>query len=353
VSFTPSLDLSRMLFEEQIQPILAEKFPHVPYAAATSGMCSEILGLDDEISMDHEWGPRVTLFLSEESQVRHSAEMMAALKELLPLKFKGLDMMWRQAGVDVHNTRRTKLYHVYTSTVAGALGFAGGLQVLPLPDLEWLKISEQHLLEFTAGVIYKDDLGDLTRARESLRYYPDTVLRFLLMKEWESVGGDWFPIGRIGSREDRLGLRMQAAKVTEHLMRVAFMVSRRYCTYKKWFGTLFKTLPIAAELEPVLNDLLAEPSWQKVEEKIGEAASILMREQNQLGIAPKMALPAKRVDDGRHHNQYDFWRISSNLAKTLRPPLNALSADEVWWLHEKRLILFNGEVGKWSLMLQK
>jgi hypothetical protein len=58
VNFIPSLELSRMLYEEQIAPTMAERFPDLRYAAATMGMCSEVLGLDDEVSMDHEWGPR-------------------------------------------------------------------------------------------------------------------------------------------------------------------------------------------------------------------------------------------------------------------------------------------------------
>jgi hypothetical protein len=341
-----------MLFDEQIQPILTEKFPRLRYAAATLGMCSEILGLDDEVSTDHEWGPRITIFLKEEDQAALGEEIGAVLKERLPPNFHGQVMMWRQTGVDIHNTSKSKLYHIYTSTVAGALGFTGGEHALPLSDLDWLKVSEQHLREFTAGVVFRDDWGELTQAREALRYYPDNVLRFLLMNMWGNLGGDWFPIGRIGSRGDALGLRIQAAKVTEHLMRSAFMVSREYCTYKKWFGTLFQRLPVAAELEPILREILNEECWQKVEEKIGEAASILLREQNQLGIAPRIALPARRVDDGRHHNYYGFWKIGNHLAKYIKPPLKNLSANEVWWLHEKRLILYNGEVGKWTMFLQ-
>jgi hypothetical protein len=342
-----------MLYEEQIEPTMDARFPNLDYTAATFGMCSEILGLDDEVSMDHEWGPRVRMFLSEEDHARLSGEVMDVLRGSLPHKFHGFDMMWRKPGVDVHDTRETVLYHVSVGTVSGALGFVGGLDALPLEAVDWLKISEQHLLDFTSGVVYRDDLGDLTRARDLLAYYPDDVLRFLLMCDWNAVGGDWFPIGRIGPRGDTLGLRLQATNVVRHLMRIAYMVSRRYMPYKKWFGTLFKELPVAGVLEPVLKDILREQDWRRVEERIGDAASILLQQQNQMGLGPKITLGAEPLDGGRHHIKYDFWGIGRQLAKGIPPALKAVMDNQVFWLQERALILWNGEIGKWSLLLQR
>ena len=351
--FVPSLELSRMLYEEEIKPLMETRFPDVKYAAASLGMCSEVLGLDDAVSMDHMWGPRVTLFLSEEDQARYGEELVQGFRQQLPKTFKGFDMTWLKPGVDVQDTTESILYTVRTTTVDRGLKFCGGADALPLQDVDWLKVSEQHLLEFTSGVVYHDGTGELTKARQMLAYYPDDVLRFLLMGEWSAVGGDWFPIGRIGSRGDKLGLRIQTTKIGKHLMHMAYMVSRRYFTYKKWFGTLFKRLPIASALEPVLLDLLAEEDWQRVEEKMGEAASILLRQQNELGLTPPIKLQADTVDNGRHHIKYDFWAIGRQLTSNLPAPLKAVMDNQVFWLDKRSLILWNEEVGKWPLLLQK
>jgi len=352
MNFIPSLELSRMLFTEQIRPTLEKEFPGLEYAAATLGMCSEVLGLDDEVSLDHEWGPRVTLFLNEQDKARLAQEIHQVMQGALPESFKGFPMMWRKPGVGIHDTRETALYHVWVTTAAESLGNIG-IKRLPLEDLDWLKISEQHLCEFTAGVVYRDDTGELTRARDLLRYYSDDVLRFLLRCEWNAVGGDWFPIGRIGSRGDELGLRLQAAKIAQRFMRIAFMVSRTYATYKKWFGTLFMRLPIAAELQPRLLDLLEEKRWQQVEEKIGGIADVLLAQQNRLGIAPRVTLKKTKAHDGRHYINYDFWRIGNLLAGKLQPPLKTLMENEVFFMDDRSLILWNEEVGKWILHLQK
>ena len=126
-------------------------------------MCSETIGLDDEVSMDHQWGPRVTVLLSDQDHARSAKQVMAAFRESFPTRFKGFDMMWAKPGVDIHDTRETILYNVRTSTVGGALRFCGGAEALPLQGVDWLKISEQHLFEFTAGVIYRDDTSEFVR----------------------------------------------------------------------------------------------------------------------------------------------------------------------------------------------
>jgi hypothetical protein len=136
-------------------------------------------------------------------------------------------------------------------------------------------------------------------------------------------------------------------------MRIAYMVSRRYFPYKKWFGTLFRTLPIAGSLSPVLLDLLAEGDWRQVEAKIAEAAAILLAQQNELGITPAISMQTETVDDGRHHVSGDYGGIGRSIAEHVRPPLKAVIENQVFWLHERNLILWNEEVGKWSLLLQK
>ncbi len=173
------------------------------------------------------------------------------------------------------------------------------------------------------------------------------------MNEWNVVGSDLFPMGRIGARGDRLGLRVQTAKVAQHLMRIAFMVSRQYIPYKKWFGTLFMQLPVAGQLEPMLLDLYKEDQWRKVEEKICDIATVLIEKQNALGITPPINLGVKKSDDPRHHMDVDFWGIGRKLTTNLTPALKKVMDNQVFWLHEKSLILWNEEVGKWSMFLQK
>lgn len=346
-----SQELSKLLFRDEIEPLMNRMFPNIRFGAGSFGMCSENLSLDDDVSRDHEWGPRVTIYLSDADFEKYEAEIEKALQLNLPSVFHGFEMMWRQEGVDIHDTSRKALYHVYINTLSRRLGFCGGS--FPLKDSDWLNVSEQHLLEFTCGTIHRDDFGELAKAREMLAFYPDNVLRFILMCEWNALGGDWFPIGRIGSRGDHLGLKLQTARVVGHMMQLAFHVSRKYSTYKKWFGTLFEKLPISAGLGPVLRQMLKEDDWQTIEELIGKASEILLAHQNRLGICQDMQIKTENVDNGRHHIKYGFWDISKKLGENLPQSLKDILDRQVFWLDERNLILWNHETGKWPIFLME
>ena len=75
--FIKGLELSRVFYEEAVRPILVASFPELAYSAALIGPGSEILGFDTPLSTDHDWGPRLRLFLAED-QVNLVGQVQAA-----------------------------------------------------------------------------------------------------------------------------------------------------------------------------------------------------------------------------------------------------------------------------------
>jgi len=63
VTFLPGLELARHFYAEAVRPILDQVAPGLPHSAARLGAGSEVLGLDTVRSTDHDWGPRLELFL--------------------------------------------------------------------------------------------------------------------------------------------------------------------------------------------------------------------------------------------------------------------------------------------------
>ena len=65
------IDLARGFYREQVAPLLTG----VPHAAALLGNGSEVLGFDDEVSPDHDFGPRVQVFTDVPVSLPDGAEV--------------------------------------------------------------------------------------------------------------------------------------------------------------------------------------------------------------------------------------------------------------------------------------
>src|SRR3954452_7572317 len=73
-----------------VAPLLAARWPVLPYAAARLGSGSDVLGLDDVTSRDHDWGLRLTLLVPPGAVGEVSEQLEAALPETyagLPTRF--------------------------------------------------------------------------------------------------------------------------------------------------------------------------------------------------------------------------------------------------------------------------
>ena len=60
------LAINKRFFFQVVKPLLDKKFGTLNYACGLLGPGSDVLGLDDLTSRDHNWGLRLFLFLQEE-----------------------------------------------------------------------------------------------------------------------------------------------------------------------------------------------------------------------------------------------------------------------------------------------
>ena len=65
LSFIKGLELNKGFYADIVKPLLDKKYPNLVYSASLLGYGSDVLGFDTEISMDHNWGPRLQLFVNE------------------------------------------------------------------------------------------------------------------------------------------------------------------------------------------------------------------------------------------------------------------------------------------------
>ena len=282
------IELSRRFHAEVVGPWLARRFPGLRYAAALIGYGSELLGFDDDMSRDHNWGPRVLIFLSEADFAGRAAQIVNEFVAAAPADFLGAPigtMNRPHASPHRPGALGDDRHGVEVWTIAAALAYWAALGPdEPHGDLGWLALAEQRLLALTAGAVFRDDDGRLTAMRERLACFPRDVWLYKLACQWRRIAEEQAFVGRAGLVGDDLGSRVIAARLARDVMRMAFLIERRYAPYPKWFGTAFARLDPAPVLSPLLDRALAAPDWRSREAALAEAYLAVARPHQARGI---------------------------------------------------------------------
>lgn len=294
-AFIPALELSRRFYHEAVRPILAATFPQLPYAAARLGPGSDVLGFDTAMSTDHGWAPAVTVFLRD-AEAALADPIRAAMQQHLPRVFYGYPVEpLDAAGQGVAGLADPPVDGVVHHRVVPVTlrAFVRGHLAYDLdgaPDAaDWLTFPAQTLRELTAGAVFYDAVGDLTALRQRLAYYPQAVWLYLLAAGWTRIGQEEHLMPRAGTVGDELGSALIGSRLVRDVMHLCFLMERQYPPYAKWFGTAFRQLHCAAELEPFLWRAQTAEHWQDRTQALAEAYEHLARMHNALGITEHVA----------------------------------------------------------------
>jgi hypothetical protein len=281
--------ISLEFIESTLLPVLQESLPdeYDRLAVAIVGTGSDVLGLDDEVSRDHHWGPRANVLYLRQDAQRLKPKLNAAFAARLPEQFQGYDVR-----VNIGN-----LTGVCSSAVEDF--FQRFLQTdrQPAGDLDWLSLCEVDLFHVTAGQVVHDGPGEFTRRRQALAYYPDNV--------WKKRIADWcmyltgrdapYNVYRVSKRGDDLTCSIYFSLCLKRLMELCFALNRRYAPYTKWLNRTFRDLPrFADDLAPLIDDAVAESSWKQRVMILIEANYVIADALAQLGLT---APPVRRAFD--------------------------------------------------------
>jgi Domain of unknown function (DUF4037) len=268
------LELSRAFYLEVVAPLVGD----VPHAAGLLGWGSDVLGFDTSRSTDHGWGPRLQVFVVAE-QVDPLQDVIEAG---LPDEFRGWPTRFGWDSVPIsHHVEIASL----DDWLRGRLGFNPSEGV---PLRAWLSTPQQTLLELTAGAVFHDAVGELAAAREALAWYPDQVWLWLLACQWRRIDQEEPFVGRTAEVGDDLGSRVVAARLVRDLMRLSFLLERRYAPYTKWLGSAFAQLDSHAEIGAALVQVLAADDYVQREAALVTAVKALAARHNTLGLTTQV-----------------------------------------------------------------
>ena len=270
--FVSGIDLARMFYIEVVRPLIKGR----AHSAARLGSGSDVLGFDTPRSTDHGWGPQLQVFVaaSEVDTIRR------IIDSGLPEEFHGWPARfgWDEVAVQ-HHVNVVSL----EKWLESHLGFDPQVDITVQ---NWLTTPQQLLLEVTAGAVFHDQNGDLKRVRSKLEWYPNDIWLWLLACQWRRIAQEEAFVGRTAEVGDELGSRILTARLVRDLMRLCFLIERRYTPYSKWLGSAFRNLRIAPGLVPYLDAALKATDYPARETGLCSAYEYIARCYNQLNLTP-------------------------------------------------------------------
>ncbi|MCA9231651.1 MAG: DUF4037 domain-containing protein [Planctomycetales bacterium] len=329
---TTGLAISQEFVSGTLMPLLqqelADDFDRLAIAIVGTG--SDVLGLDDEISRDHHWGPRANVMYLRADAPRVADQVRAVLSKVPP-KFGQYDVQ-----IDIGN-----LTGVCCCQIEDFFGRFLGTEQLPASDLDWVRLCEVDLFHVTAGTIVYDGPGELTRRCDYLAYYPDAVWRKRLADWCMYVTGREAPynLHRVAKRNDDLTCTIYFGLCIKRLMELCFTLNRRYAPYTKWLNRLFRNLPnYADQLAPMIDAAVAEPAWNKKVQLLIDANYVIADALADLQLCP--ALPRRKFDDSL--TDLSLYDAAAHIYSQLPEELFSPSFNQVeLWEKMAREVLFD------------
>ena len=280
-AFIPGLRLAGEFYAEAVRPLLDQEFPRLRYAAALLGPGSEVLGFDTERSTDHDWGPRLQVFLGTDDAERLAGPVTEMLAERLPAVFRGYPVAFDATREPDGGARHRVEVTALGGWLAGRLGFD------PQADVtrqDWLATAYQRFAEVTAGAVFYDGTGDLSRVRAALTWYPQDIWRYVLSCQWRRISQEEAFPGRCAEAGDELGSAVVTARLARDLMCLWLLMNRRYPPYSKWLGTAFARVPGSAGLGTSLTAAVSATGWPDRERQLSQAYVTVAEAHNRLGL---------------------------------------------------------------------
>jgi hypothetical protein len=237
------LEIAADFFANWGRACLEREFPELSARVAAGRILgSDVLGADDDLSRDHNWGPQFTLFLSEEDFCRFAEPLSQRMNAAAPSAWHG----HRVAGAG----DKSVLVESIPRWMARHLGF----RTKPEQDADWgvvvrdrrvggaIEARESSLYFLRHGAIWMDGSGELSQWRRHLGAYPDQVWLGRLAEEcfrlWQY--GEYNFVHRVAKRGDGLTGPLCLNRFAEGVMRLTLLLNRDFTPYWKCLAHEFR-----------------------------------------------------------------------------------------------------------------
>jgi hypothetical protein len=260
------IEIAQDFYTEWGKEYLEKSFPELAKRVAVGRVSgSDVIGADDEISKDHNWGPQFTIFLSAADYAEHGEKLTEVMNAAAPNPWQGYRL---DGGGDKS---------VNVESIPNWIRTWSGFSEKPRRNEDWYIIvkeridggidegRESFLYFLRHGAIWYDGSGEMSSWREALHYYPEKIWLIRLAEElfrvWQH--GEYNFVQRVAKRNDPLTKAICIGEFVNGVMRTFLLINGDYTPYWKWLAHEFRKLEEAQTVGPLLEELLSENSSEK------------------------------------------------------------------------------------------
>lgn len=211
------------------QPFLQAHFPALaPRVAAGRLLGSDVLGGDDPISRDHDWGPQFSLFLSKQDYAQYGLPLSQQMNAAAPNPWQG----YRLAGGGNQSVKVESIPDWFSAS----LGLASPPQTVAQWAVTQQDPSRESILYFVKhGAVWADGSGELTEWRAALARYPAPLYYKRLAQECFRVWhyGEYNFVQRVRHRRDPLTIAICLGEFVAGVMRLLLLLEGDFTPYWK------------------------------------------------------------------------------------------------------------------------
>ncbi len=273
------LELARRYSSEVVYPKFARESPDSVNLMAFGlvGAGSECLGYDDEISRDHDWGPRVCIWIPEDLYRSKAAELQT-IYESLDGGFLGFKTIRR---LDTRFPRDGIL------SISRFYGQYIGMGHPPESLRDWLLCPETALASCTNGEVFTDVAGQFSSFRQALlSYFPrDVWLKKIASRCKSAARNGQYDLRRAMARNDKPAIYYHKAQFSIDMASLVFLLNRKYRPFAKWiFHGLREIGGIGSELYGLLAVLQNSENEKSLESVVDECVDAVIRGFSRLNL---------------------------------------------------------------------
>ena len=248
-------------------------------ACGRFGMGSECLGMDDAVSRDHHWGPKVDILLPDGLFRETDPAIWAKVAERFPASFRGFRL---EAGYVGGPGLAPEGIGSFLSRTIGRT-----TPRLKATRTGWTSRRRTSSTWSTARSGTTRQAGSSASAKCSTGYYPDAVWKRRIA-HWcryaSGMGLYWMQRARL--RDNLVFLHTSFANTLKRTIELGFLLNRTYFPYDKWLYPLFRRLDHPAPaMVPLIDEATADgATWERRFEIMQTLHEFLDRRMVELGL---------------------------------------------------------------------